>query len=90
MFGGPGDDDLYGGNGDDAIAGEEGADEHYGGPDNDFIDATDSFAEDDPDSVDGGGGFDTCIVNENDTPVVTCERIETPPNLAAATAAGAR
>jgi hypothetical protein len=30
--------------------------------------------------VDGGDGYDVCIVNENDTPVVNCERIQIEPN----------
>ena len=39
MFGGEGDDDLFSGPGDDGMEGEAGTDEHYGGRDDDFIDA---------------------------------------------------
>jgi Ca2+-binding RTX toxin-like protein len=78
MSGGPGSDKLFGGTGDDALAGDEGSDELYGGPDNDFINAGD-FGKfppvDEPDLVDGGEGFDTCLVGENDT-AVNCEKIE--------------
>ena len=68
MFGYLGDDKLYGGTGDDAMEGDEGTDEHYGGPDNDFIDAAIFESVDTPDLVNGGDGYDVCIVNENDDP----------------------
>ena len=69
--------------------GEEGTDEHHGGPDNDFIDAAEFESVDTPDLVDGGDGFDTCIVNDNDT-VENCERIETEDDPPATSAVGAR
>ena len=90
MFGDLVNDDLYGGTGDDAMEGEEGTDELYGGPGSNFIDATAFFGVDGVDSVNGGDGFDVCVVNEIDAPVVNCERIETEADLTAATAAGAR
>ena len=79
-----------GGTGDHGMVGEEGADEPYGGPDNDFIDAAGSESVGTPDLVDGGDGYDVCRVNENDAPVVNCERIETLPDPTPVTAAGAR
>jgi hypothetical protein len=45
---------------------------------------------DTPDLVNGGDGFDVCKVNENDAPVVNCERIETVPDPTGTTVAGAR
>jgi hypothetical protein len=61
-----------------------------GGPDNDFIDADNFESVGTPDLVNGGDGFDVCKVNENDAPVVNCERIETESDPTAASAAGAR
>jgi Ca2+-binding RTX toxin-like protein len=90
MFGENGNDELYGGTGDDGMEGDEGTDEHYGGPGNDFIDAADLESVDTPDLVNGGDGFDVCKVNENDAPVVNCERIETVPDPTGTTVAGAR
>ena len=90
MLGYLGDDKLYGGTGDDGMAGEEGSDEHYGGPDKDYIDAAFFESVDTPDLVNGGDGYDVCIVNENHDPVVNCERIETLPDPTPVTAAGAR
>jgi Ca2+-binding RTX toxin-like protein len=75
MRGGPGEDELYGGTGDDSMSGDEGADEMRGGADSDFLFAT-VFTEEQPDVVDGGDGFDQCIVDANDT-VRNCERTET-------------
>lgn len=86
MFGGVGNDELYGGTGDDAMADEEGTDELYGGPDNDFIDASDFMPVDGPDVVNGGDGFDTCIVDGNDT-VSNCEDTHPPEEFLTATSA---
>jgi Ca2+-binding RTX toxin-like protein len=80
MFGGTDNDKINGGEGEDGLAGEEGSDQHYGGEDDDFIDAALHETVNTPDLVDGGAGFDVCLVNENDTPVVNCERIQTFPN----------
>lgn len=79
MFGDDGNDKLFGAPGDDGMAGGAGADEHYGGPGNDFIDAAEFDPVNAPDLVNGGDGYDVCIVSENDT-VVNCERIEVVPN----------
>jgi hypothetical protein len=50
------------------MEGDFGTDEHYGGPDNDFIDAArdERFATDAPDLVECGGGLDTALVLPND------------------------
>ena len=85
-----GNDVMNGGGGPDRMEGNEGTDELYGGPDNDFIDADNFESVGTPDLVNGGDGFDVCIVNENDAPVVNCERIETESDPTAASAAGAR
>ena len=75
MFGDPGDDKLYGGPGSDAMEGEEGTDEHYGGMNNDFIDAAADDVGDAPDLVDCGSGFDTAVVLPNDIVLENCEEV---------------
>jgi Ca2+-binding RTX toxin-like protein len=88
MFGDEGDDLIFGGNGNDSMEGEEGEDELYGGPHDDFLDAADDETVNTPDLVNGGLGFDVCVVNENDA-VFNCERIEEEPNPTLMSAASA-
>ena len=64
--GGPGEDRLF-----DTSTG---ADQLYGNTDNDSLDATNRQAVHKPDLVDGGEGFDTCFVSEEDE-VVNCEDV---------------
>jgi Ca2+-binding RTX toxin-like protein len=81
MFGGQGNDKLYGGEGEDCMAGEAGTDEHFGGADNDLIDAADGDPETgEPlgthDLVDCGGGVDVAIVNSDEDIVrANCENL---------------
>jgi Ca2+-binding RTX toxin-like protein len=77
MFGDPGNDELFGGPGEDAMEGEEDTDEHYGGRNNDFIDAAEGEtpATDAPDLVDCGSGFDTAEVRPNDRVRDNCEDV---------------
>ena len=77
MFGDPGNDELYGGTGDDSMEGEEGRDRHFGGPDNDFIDAAsdETLASDPRDLVDCGDGHDTALVLPNDVVGENCEDV---------------
>jgi Ca2+-binding RTX toxin-like protein len=88
MYGDEGNDKLFGGPDEDEMEGEEGADELYGGPDDDWIDAADEETADTPDTVNGGLGFDVCIVNQNDR-VFNCEAISPYPNPTPAAAARA-
>jgi Ca2+-binding RTX toxin-like protein len=76
MFGDQGNDKLYGGLGEDAMQGEEGTDEHYGGDNNDYIDAAsqETVATDAPDLVDCGGGTDTALRLPKDI-VANCEQV---------------
>jgi Ca2+-binding RTX toxin-like protein len=83
MFGDQGDDKLFGGPGEDGMEGEEGTDEHYGGDNNDFINAVDVAVDPvtgDPvpvgtrDLVDCGSGFDTAVFNSDEDIVLgNCE-----------------
>lgn len=77
MLGGPGDDELYGGPGDDAMEGDQGTDEHFGGKNNDYIDASAKQTPDPdaPDLVDCGSSFDTAVVLPNDIVLTNCERV---------------
>jgi len=77
MFGGEGDDDLFSGPGDDGMEGEAGTDEHYGGRDDDFIDAAndEGLGTDAPDLVDCESGFDTAVVRPNDDVRANCEGV---------------
>jgi Ca2+-binding RTX toxin-like protein len=89
MFGGPGNDRLSGGSGKDGMEGQQGSDVLKGGPQDDRIDAAVEETVGTPDTVNGGNGFDFCIVNENDT-VANCERTQTEPNPTAASAASSK
>jgi hypothetical protein len=63
--------------------GDEGTDEHYGGRDNDFIDAADSETPgptDAPDLVDCGSGFDDAQVLPSDIVRDNCENVFAPPD----------
>ena len=83
MFGDEGNDDLFGNAGEDCMEGEEGTDEHFGGDNNDFIDAVND--DTDPatgeplgteDLVDCGSGFDTAVVNSDEDIVRgNCEEV---------------
>jgi Ca2+-binding RTX toxin-like protein len=75
MYGDPGNDELFGGAGDDAMEGEEGTDEHYGGDNNDFIDAANEDVPDAPDLVNCGSGVDTAVVLPNDRVRDNCEEV---------------
>jgi Ca2+-binding RTX toxin-like protein len=86
MYGDEGNDKIFGGPDEDYMEGEQGADELYGGAEDDFLDAADQETMDTPDTVNGGLGFDVCVVNENDR-VFNCERTETSPNPTLPTAA---
>jgi hypothetical protein len=60
------------------MQGEEGTDEHYGGKNDDFIDAADNEQRPDtdaPDLVDCGSGFDTALVLPNDIVRDNCEDV---------------
>jgi Ca2+-binding RTX toxin-like protein len=75
MFGDQGNDKLFGGPGEDGLQGDEGTDEHYGGDNNDFINAAaQDSPEDPPDLVDCGGGIDTAVRRPRDI-VRNCEQI---------------
>ena len=77
MYGGRGNDELYGGNGDDGMAGQAGRDRHYGGRDDDLIDATvGERGIDARDFVDCGRGNDLAIVLPNDRVLGNCEDVE--------------
>ena len=74
LYGGEGEDELYGGQGDDRIFGGDGEDELEGEEGNDYVFAAgDDGASDD---VEGGAGFDTCVVDETDS-VSECENVVT-------------
>lgn len=66
-----GDDALSGSEGDDALFGEGGSDDIQGGSGNDFLHSADDAASD---TVSGGPGDDTCVVDANDS-VSGCEVI---------------
>ena len=63
LYGGSGDDELAGEDGVDLLLGGAGRDTLDGGPDNDQILAVDGEA----DSVDGGGGINSCTYDAVDT-----------------------
>jgi Ca2+-binding RTX toxin-like protein len=75
-----GDDVFYGGIGDDRVTDEEGrgrgADRLYGGDGNDSLIGMDGRDEIPavPDFIDGGPGFDTCVVDSGDR-VLNCEDV---------------
>jgi Ca2+-binding RTX toxin-like protein len=77
LIGEGGDDEIYGGDGEDGLAGQQGTDKHFGGRDDDFIDAAQGEAApgqtDAPDVVDCGSGFDTVRVLPNDDVSPNCE-----------------
>jgi Ca2+-binding RTX toxin-like protein len=83
MYGDQGGDQLYGNAGEDCMEGEEGTDEHYGGNDNDFIDAVDDDGDPETgapvgthDLVDCGSGVDTAVVNSDEDIVRgNCENV---------------
>jgi Ca2+-binding RTX toxin-like protein len=76
LFGGGGDDELYGGPGEDGLEGEQGTDEHFGGRDNDFIDAVTDDELGTQDVVDCGSGFDRAEVREpEDIVSANCEEV---------------
>lgn len=77
MFGREGDDELYGGHGEDGMQGDQGTDKHFGGRDNDFIDAavSETPATDAPDVVDCGSGYDTARVRPMDIVGENCEEV---------------
>ena len=67
----------YGGEDDDFLGGGIGRDRIYGGPGNDTLDATRHLWRVDTtiaDFIDGGDGFDTCILNVGDR-AVNCEDV---------------
>jgi Ca2+-binding RTX toxin-like protein len=64
MFGDEGNDVLRGGPGDDGMEGQDGTDQHFGGADNDFIDAVSQDESGTQDLVDCGTGNDTARVRE--------------------------
>ena len=76
VVGGPGHDWVQGGPGNDwrVVDTSTGTDELYGNAGIDTIDATNRQTASQPDFVDGGDGFDTCYVNEQDE-VVNCEEV---------------
>ena len=59
------------------MEGDEGTDEHFGGRNNDFIDASskEDFATDAPDLVDCGPGIDQAVVLANDIVRDNCEQV---------------
>jgi Ca2+-binding RTX toxin-like protein len=75
MFGDPGNDDLFGNAGEDCMEGDEGTDEHFGGADNDFIDAVSQDTVGTADVVDCGGGVDTAVVRRSEDTVRNCENV---------------
>ena len=86
MYGNGGDDELYGGPGEDGLEGDQGTDEHYGGRDNDFIDAVSGDELGTQDLVDCGGGFDTAVVREPEDIVRdNCEDVTEESTIAADT-----
>jgi Ca2+-binding RTX toxin-like protein len=85
MFGGLGDDELYGGPGEDGMEGEQGTDEHFGGRDNDYIDAVVDDELGTQDLVDCGSGYDTAEVREPEDIVRdNCEEVTEVTTVAAA------
>jgi Ca2+-binding RTX toxin-like protein len=88
MFGDLGNDVLRGGPGDDGMEGEEGTDQHFGGDDNDFIDAVNDDEVGTQDLVDCGSGNDTAIVREPEDIVRgNCEEVTEVSTIAADTGA---
>jgi Ca2+-binding RTX toxin-like protein len=76
LFGEEGDDEIYGGPGEDGMAGQQGTDKHFGGRDNDFIDAVDGDEVGTQDVVDCGSGFDRALVREpEDNVSANCEEV---------------
>jgi hypothetical protein len=64
---------------------DQGTDEHYGGRDNDFIDAVSGDELGTQDLVDCGGGFDTAVVREPEDNVLgNCEEVTEVTTVAAA------
>jgi Ca2+-binding RTX toxin-like protein len=70
-IGGSGADTMRGGKGRDELLGDGAADKLDGGPDNDILHSSRHGKA--PNTVRGGGGFDTCYVDKYDR-VKGCER----------------
>src|SRR5215211_21540 len=77
MFGDQGNDKLFGGPGEDGLQGDEGTDEHYGGDNNDYINAAgqETSETDAPDLVDCGRGIDTVVRRPADIVLTNCEEL---------------
>lgn len=73
-----GDDVFSGGPGDDHIAAGAGSDRALGGPGDDSVSVVDVSGSRDADFVNGGDGFDTCVVDQFDT-YKNCEVVEVVP-----------
>jgi Ca2+-binding RTX toxin-like protein len=71
-------DALFGNANTNLIIGHKGEDGIYGRGGNDFLNAIDSATTEEPDSVGGGAGTDTCKLDKTDTPVASCEIEEFP------------
>lgn len=80
--GGAGNDQIFGGEGNDALFGNDDNDEIFGDAGNDeiFGDAGDDYlfsaGDNEADAVEGGLGFDTCVVDQQDS-VSGCENVIT-------------
>jgi hypothetical protein len=76
MFGDHGNDELRGNAGEDGLEGDQGTDQHFGGADNDYIDAVSQDEPGTQDLVDCGGGYDTAVVSEPEDIVSgNCEEV---------------